>query len=412
MAVTEVTNESWIGRLGKSLIGVLVGIILVIAAGVLLFWNEGRAVDRARTIAEGAGAVVSVSADAAAPQHEGKLVHVTGEAATDETLTDDVFGISAQAVRLRRKVEMYQWKETKRTKTRKKLGGGKRKVTTYTYSKTWSDRPIRSAGFKEAGHENPGEMPWRSRAVSAADVSLGAYRLPPSLIGKLDDFQPMAVSAGEVDGLGSRLGRKVLVRDRGLYLPTPGGGQGAPRVGDVRVRFSKVPAGPVSVVSRQVGKTFEPYTASTGQDIELIAAGTVSAEAMFEAEREANRLLTWGLRAGGFVAMLVGFCLVFAPISVLGDVIPFVGSLLGAGFFLISLILAAAGSLIVVALGWIFYRPLLGAVLLAGGVGLFLLIRALTGRKGAAPATSEPPPPPASGSSPPPPPPPPPPPAS
>ena len=36
----------------------LVGLVLIVAMVVLLFWNEGRAVTTARSLAEGAGAVV------------------------------------------------------------------------------------------------------------------------------------------------------------------------------------------------------------------------------------------------------------------------------------------------------------------------------------------------------------------
>ena len=34
---TEVTSTSWIGRLGKSILGVLIGIVLIIGAIVVLF---------------------------------------------------------------------------------------------------------------------------------------------------------------------------------------------------------------------------------------------------------------------------------------------------------------------------------------------------------------------------------------
>ena len=40
-------------------------------------WNEGRAVRTAESLEEGAGAVVSVPADAVDPGNEGKLVHVS-----------------------------------------------------------------------------------------------------------------------------------------------------------------------------------------------------------------------------------------------------------------------------------------------------------------------------------------------
>lgn len=74
--------------------GVLVGIVLFLVAFPLLFWNEGRAVQTAQSLEEGASNVVTVGADKVEPGNEGKLVHLTGNAATKESLTDPpVWGV-------------------------------------------------------------------------------------------------------------------------------------------------------------------------------------------------------------------------------------------------------------------------------------------------------------------------------
>ena len=69
---TEVTTESWGSRIGSSLGGIVVGILLIIASFPTLFWNEGRAVKTAQSLEEGGGAVVSVAVDRVDPQNEGK----------------------------------------------------------------------------------------------------------------------------------------------------------------------------------------------------------------------------------------------------------------------------------------------------------------------------------------------------
>jgi len=117
--VTEVTSQSWFSRIGDSFKGIIGGILLILIAVVLLFWNEGRAVKRYKTLQEGRGAVVSVSVTTVDPANEGKLIHVTGTAETDATLTDPIFGISVNAVKLRRSVEMYQWEESEVGRIRK-----------------------------------------------------------------------------------------------------------------------------------------------------------------------------------------------------------------------------------------------------------------------------------------------------
>ena len=135
----EVTTVSWFGRIKRSVLGVGIGILLIAGMVFLLFWNEGRAVQTAKSLAEGASAVVSVAADAADPANEGKLVHVSGPVTATAVPQDADFGVAIESVRLVRKVEMYQWIETSKSETKTKVGGGEETVTTYSYSKGWSD---------------------------------------------------------------------------------------------------------------------------------------------------------------------------------------------------------------------------------------------------------------------------------
>ena len=129
---TEVTSQSWFSRLGNAFKGIVVGIIMVVIAFPLLFWNEGRAVKRYKTLKEGGGAVISVAADKVDAANQGKLVHMTGMATTEENLVDTSFGVSSQAIKLKRYVEMYQWQEESKSKEKKKLGGGTETVTGQT----------------------------------------------------------------------------------------------------------------------------------------------------------------------------------------------------------------------------------------------------------------------------------------
>src|SRR6476661_10902894 len=55
---TEVTTKSWLQRLLEAAIGVVVGLVFVLVTVIGLFWNKGRAVQTARSLAEGAGLVV------------------------------------------------------------------------------------------------------------------------------------------------------------------------------------------------------------------------------------------------------------------------------------------------------------------------------------------------------------------
>ena len=363
---SEVTETSWFSRIGNSIKGILVGIVMFCIGVFLLFWNEGRAVERTKSLKEGEGAVVSVASDKVDSANEGKLVHLIGTATTDEVLSDEAFGQSENALKLRREVEMYQWEENEQRKEEKKLGGGTRTVTTYTYDKTWSDRAISSANFKKPeGHENPGNMEFSSKEVLANKATLGAFRLSSSLLSRISKYEPIQVSE---ENLPETIKTRSTTSGDTVYI---GQNPSSPAIGDMRVLFSVVKPLEISVVSKQVQNTFEAYQAKAGGSVELLAVGASSAENMFKAAHESNRIMTWILRAVGFFLVSLGLRTVLAPLAVLADVVPLFGSIVGAGLGIIAFVTGAAVSLLTIAIAWIFYRPVLGIALLIAAGGLF-----------------------------------------
>lgn len=149
MVTTETTSTSWFSRLGNSFKNILFGIVLIIGAIFLLFWNEGRAVKTEQSLKEGLSVVISASPDKKDPKNEGKLIHFSGMTKVSGVLTDNTFGVSGNFLKMKRTVEVYQWKEEARSKTKEKLGGGTETTTTYSYVKEWSDKTINSSAFKE-----------------------------------------------------------------------------------------------------------------------------------------------------------------------------------------------------------------------------------------------------------------------
>ena len=363
-SIQVTSSSSWFSRLGKAFTGIIFGIILIVIGVSLLFWNEGRAVKTYNTLKEGQGLVIDVSADEVDTVNEGKLVHLAADATTEETLADGDFGISANAIRLHRDVEMYQWKENKETETRKKLGGGEETVTTYTYSKEWSSRLNDSSSFQQSeGHENPSEFPYDSMTWDAETVPVGAFFLSPDLISQLSNFTDLPVR--EVPE-GASWPENAKASKGGIYL---GENPAQAQVGDVRIKFSVVEQGPVSVVAAQNGDTFADYQTKAGGTIAMIVPGDVPAQQMFEDAISTNTFVTWLIRLGGFILIWIGFGLLFAPLSVLADVVPLFGDLVGAATGLIAFLLALAVALTVIALAWLFFRPLLGITLLVLAVG-------------------------------------------
>ncbi len=367
---TEITHESWSGRISGALSGIIFGLVFFLAAFPLLFWNEGRAVKERKTLEEGAGVVVSIDADGINPKNDGKLIHITAMANTDETLTDPEFGIKVNALKLKRSVEMYQWEESSESETQKKLGGGTETVTTYSYNKIWSGTLINSSIFKKpAGHQNPKSMPYGPLQKTANHIRLGAFTLSGSLAEKISNYSELTID--EDTELSKAVREKSLRHNGGLYF---GDDPLSPDIGDTQVYFKVARPATVSLIAQQTGKTFAPYSTEAGGDIELLQTGAHRADAMIKKAQKRNMLITWGIRLGGIILMTLGLVTVLRPLAVLADVVPLLGRIVTAGAGLVSFLTALVLSLITIAIAWIAYRPFLGIVLAAGALGVTLLL--------------------------------------
>ena len=368
-SVTDVTTTGWLQRIGQSVVGALFGILLVVGSIILLWWNEGRAVEAIRALDRGAHMVVEAKADAVDSGNDGKLVHVSGAVATKAPARDDAFGVGGgDLLRLKRTVEMYQWTEQKSTTTHKNLGGSETKETTYSYHKEWSELPVDSSHFREAGgHHNP-PIPVRSQTFDSSDTRLGPYRIDRALLDEVSAFTTFDAKPSSLPA-GYRKTGDALYR---------GDDEASPAIGDIRIHYQAVPAQSMSFVAAQNGLgMLAPYRGADGYKIALAEAGSVAAAAMFKDKAHEESVLTWILRAVGFVLMLIGFLLMAAPLSVLLGVIPIFETLVGAGAFLLALIVSVPLTLLVIAAAWIAHRPLVGVGLIVAALALAYALRRL-----------------------------------
>ena len=416
MAVTEeriVDNPSWIQRLGSSFRGVLIGLALFVAGFPILFWNEGRAVDTAKRLKEGAGAVVDVPADKIDAANEGKLVHVSGKADTQDVLSDDVFGVSATALRLKRTVEVYQTVEHSETK-RIKEGDKTREVTTYSYSNEWCSKPVDSSQYHDAAKRAanpPAAMPYGDVDKLAANVSLGAFKLSDAHVKRIGgkvpfqfpaDFKvPQTVPNGQfqngtfyVPYTASATAVTPAAQQTSSGSPLLAAAQTAsaaaanavvsavvgrsvavsPTPGDVRVMFSVVLPHDVTVVEQQTNGTLAPWAASDGETLSFVRDGIVPAAKIFADAQSANSKITWLLRLAGLLVMYFGLKMVLGPIDTLVDVIPILNGIVAMGTSLAAGLVSGACALLTIGIAWIYYRPLVGIPLVVGGVALLVMV--------------------------------------
>lgn len=370
---TVTTTQSWGSRLGGSFKGILFGIIMFLGSFVLLWWNEGSTQEQRLALLEGAAMVVAAPNAEIDKDKEGKLIHTTGLIKTEESLQDGEFGIAMpEALQLRRQVEMYQWQESSSSKSEKNLGGSETTTKTYSYAKGWSSSLAKSSNFqKPEGHQNPETMEYENQTWVADQARMGALRIRPEEVKGLSNFQPI-----DLEGfLFNKILRSYQVMGDHIYV---GDNPQEPQVGDMRIRFSFVPATQASIIAQQQGDVLVPYQTKVGKALLLLQSGDHSAQAMFASAQSANDTMAWIMRLVGFMLMFAGLRTILAPLSVLGDVVPFIGDLIGVGTGIIAFLIALPLTLITIAIAWVFYRPLLAlglGVVAVGSLGALWNLR-------------------------------------
>jgi hypothetical protein len=230
----------------------------------------------------------------------------------------------------------------------------------------WSPNPHSSDHFTyPEGHQNPPVTPfWKARRVwMAKEIRLGAYILPPELVSEIDREQ-MPASRALLERVPAGLRQHLQIREGRLYLARDPR-QSNQQVGDVRFSFRVIRPTVVSILARQAGHSFAPFTASNGAEVFRLTMGEQSAGSQFGLQHSESTAHTWGIRGFGFFLMFLGITLCLQAMDVWGLVLP-------AGVALVA-------TLSVIAAAWITYRPLVAWSLLSvaaigAAVGLLRLV--------------------------------------
>lgn len=376
---TSRAEPGFLERLSATAGGMVVGVAVFVLSFYVLFTNEGRALRTASSLDEGLSLVVSLHPDASLADHNNnRLVHLSAPLRTSQPLHDPNYRVAVQAVKLKRQVEMYQWVEYHDSKDVVEDGETKTE-TTYTYNTEWKSEIINSRNFdKEIGHINPSAMAVESVTVVAPDVRLGPFSLSKGLVEQIDNFQTLRLK-----GLPLPDTHSFLTIDEDYFYHTQHPRR--PEVGDVRVSFSYAglsgdgtypgPAQTVSVVAMQRGENLVAFKTRAGDSLEILYLEELSAQEVFEKEQQHNSLLTWALRAGGWALMFLGISLTTRILHTLVDWVPLLRELVSLGLKLFALCVSCSLSLLTIAAGWIFYRPLVAVALVAAALVPVLIAR-------------------------------------
>ncbi|XP_048879153.1 transmembrane protein 43 isoform X2 [Brienomyrus brachyistius] len=374
--VSSRATPGFLERLSDTAGGMLLGVGVFALSFYVLFTNEGRALRTTASLNEGLSKVVPLN-PASEPDflNNNKLVHLSAVLQTSQSLHDPNYRIEVKAVKLKREVEMYQWVEHQESRDYQEDGETKTE-TTYTYTTEWRSEVINSRNFdKEIGHVNPSAMAVESVTVVASDVWVGSLSLSKGLVDKISNFQRLHLGTLSPDPF------LTVHGDYFYHTAQPN----RPEVGDVRVSFSYAglsgegtypgPAQMVSVVAMQKDGRLVPYKTTSGDHIEILYLEELSAQEVFEREHQMNSMMTWALRAAGWALMFLGISLATRIVHTLVDWLPLVRDVVNIGLRLFALCVSCSLSLLTIAAGWLFYRPLV-----AGGIAALALLPVLLAR--------------------------------
>lgn len=340
--------------------GILVGIIFILAGIFLLWFNEGRTVKTKAAIMEAEDEYIDVSSETIDKNNEGKLIATNGKLEVSyDGATDTTFDIHVAKPKLKRTVEMYQWKETCEDNNGNEV---------CRYSMVWDDEIINSNAFEDATHNNPSSMPYSSETFTADGSRIGGFSLDRELLNQLSaDKKINLQDSAKITNMG-------LTNDGTYYTNVQ---NETPKVGDIRISFSYSDATNVSVLAVQKNNGFSKFTSKEGYSIYELEEGTLTGKQILQKLSDENNMTKWIFRLMGTLFIIGGFAAIISPLQRLVNFIPFFGTVFGWVTGFATFILGLALSLIVIALAWLRYRPVLSIGLLIGVLIVIILTKKL-----------------------------------
>ena len=313
--ITKTVTASFGSRIMNALKWMVFGGVLFICSFAVLYINEWRVdvSEIART------AIFMESISAPSQELHGQLVVTTGDVISDERIGDMYLKKDAYLA-IRSQVEMYAWVESSHSETDRNMGWSETRTTTYTYNKQWTDNPKTSQSFNDpVGHENPSvDMNTYESRVTVDSAYIGSYTLDVrSLL--LPKYEPLTLRTDLLD-----IPESVRL-ESGEYLYIGTWSLQEPTIGDIRIRYSvlRTPLYGVSVYGRLDANNSMITPFYGKKDTQLYRALRATPEEAVRIMKHEHTVLTWVLRAVGFVMMWLGLTLVLRPISVLLDFVPF-----------------------------------------------------------------------------------------
>ncbi|HPN88108.1 MAG TPA: TMEM43 family protein [Candidatus Omnitrophota bacterium] len=363
---------------------IFLGVLLIIIGVVSLFYSESKAIQKKDLLQREVNTILTIPIDRVDYRNGGKIVHVSGIIDTKDVLHDASFGVMANAVKLKRDVEMYQWQEY--CVTKEKPGeydefGIVKTETTCRYEKKWSTERILSRYFKDSSYRNPEVLPFQSRTWVAKNVKIGVFKLWPQLVDKMQDYEPFAILSLDYVQLPRDFRSEKHLVQGALYL---GKDPQKSEIGDIRVSYKIIrPFQMMTVIARQAADSLAPFEGQKGEVSSQLLKGSFSPQSLFypKSIKEKSVWFIWWVRVIVFGMLFAGLHLSLCPLRIISYYIPLLRQFLGVDFG--SVIFSFTFLLYFLVLGFSWYPHNLDLARIFLGISLIpiLFCRVLAGTR-------------------------------
>ena len=269
--------------------------VITLACGFLMMWGSSRG-----SLESGSSNAVlrkeAIEIDPLLPdgRNNQSVVVAAGRFSSAEMLDDEILKPS-QFLVLRRRVEMYQWREVKGSKD-----------DAPQYSLDWHEGQIDFYKFKEtAGHENPllRYVPF-TRRVSAS--VFGAFD-GSGLLSAVRQLSPLAITADMLKD------PSLQIVEGKVFIPRSTALAEEPMLGDMRVWYEALPQGDYTVLTRQVDE--RNLVGADPAHAMVLRRGLLSADELFAAENQETERVSTGLLYLGGCLFFLGLYSTLAPLA-------------------------------------------------------------------------------------------------
>ncbi len=349
-------------KVKNSVQGVILGIIFLLAGTILIWWNEGNTVKNLKAVDEIQKNVIDIKSDSINPSNDQKLIATNGEVnILDESLKDDTFGIEQKSIKLKRIVEIYQWKETEKKDSNDRV--------TYQYEKDWTTELIDSSDFHKSGYTNPTYQPYNNETFIAEEVKIGQFYLNKEQKENIATPTRLEIIEDSYLPYGYQIKNNYITNAQDMNNPN---------IGDIRISYVYNSYKNISILALQNEDSFTDYISSNGVKINRVEEGLLNSNAIINKIISENKMMKWIFRGLGAILVILGYTFILNLITTATSFIPIIGNIVGTGIALVSFLIGCIHSLIIFTIAWIRFRPIIGICLLIAVVVLIILLKKYT----------------------------------